>query len=138
MAQSNMLTMSLHLTAHPAEGIIPELKLKERMNSVNVDLLLPGNMGKAEGEDRTGVVKGILPDGSRLFLAYNALTSYEKTRVRILNGGIRRMCTLPGSYLCTLTILNAYYLNVNENNHTDYDAVTVLPFRAVIEEAARR
>ena len=138
MAASSMLTIPVHLEAHPAQGIVPEVHLKEQMNSVILDLLIAGSMGMDSKKNYTGVIKGILPDGSKLFLSNGVSVTYSRTLVRVFNTGVKQMCTLPGTINCTLTIMPGYYVNVNEKNHMNYDSVTVLPFRIVVEEAARR
>ena len=138
MGANNMLILPVYLEAQPAMGAKPELHLKEGMGAVNVDLYILDRTGLTNVLAKRCVVKAVLPDGSKLFFTAFTTAEWGKFRIRIGTANVRKMCEVPGTYDCTVSILNTGSASVNANNYMEYDMLTVLPFRVIVSEAARR
>ena len=138
MGIQNMLVITVYLQAQPGMGVRPELHLKQRMGSVCVDLYLPETEGLVDAGSKRCVIRGTRPDGSRLFFTSYSLTEWRSIRIRLGAGNVKSMCEVPGTYECTVTVLNTKSASVNQNNFMDYDMLTILPFTVVVSEAARR
>ena len=136
MAQSNMLTLSLHLDAQPG-SIIPELHLKEGCTSVEVNLLIKDRTLLPNATSKDFYIRGVLPDGTELFrrgfTTYNDVYVLGQMRV----GDIKLMAKVPGRYQCTITIANTQK-HPTRQQLMNYDFVTVLPFTVVVHPKARR
>ncbi len=136
--ENNMLTIPVYLESQPAMGAKPELHLKERMNSVTVELYILDRTGLSDLLSKTCVVSGRLPGGERFFYRTTLVGDWGRYRVSIYNRYVRMMCQTAGTYECNLTVLDARSASVTEDTFMDYDAHTVLPFTVIVEKAARR
>lgn len=129
-----MLTITLHLDAQPG-GVIPELHLKQASTSTAVTLRLPRDEFLIDATMKPAVVKGILPDGSELFISASTENSYGKLQVELGEHFVRQMNPAAGKYKCTLTILNEGSV-ITRENYMDYDFLSVLPFTVIVHEKA--
>lgn len=137
MSENSMLTIPVYLEAQPGMGAKPELHLKERMNSVIVELYILDRTGLSDILSKTCVIRGTLPGGERLFMRSSVVGDWGRYKVTLYNYNAKKMCATAGTYECTLTVLDTTS-PVNENNFMDCDMQTVLPFTVVVEKTARR
>ena len=134
MSANTMLSLSIYLEPQPC-GVSPELRLKVGMTATEVKLLLPYDEALGAVLAKRCVIKGKLPDGNDLFLQANSQGYVLTTYVRLRYSEVMKMAAAPGTYKCTLTILDAQS-NVTRDNYMEYDFLTVLPFTVVVYEGA--
>jgi len=138
MGANNMLTIPLYLEVQPGLGSKPVLYLKENMQSVRVDLFVV-ERGHLTGDyGRACVIKGTLPDKSRLYIKSSTTGDWGRLKITLWTRDVRKMVTAPGTYECTVTILNASSSEVTEQNHMNFDTVSMLPFTVVVGRAPGR
>ena len=136
MAMTNMLTIQLHLDSQPG-GVSPELHLKEGCTSVAVELLVMTGKALIDTQGKYCVVRGILPDGTELFIPVFSGYYDGKVLLHLYSSDAKKMATVPGEYKCTMTILNTTS-KPTRANYMNYDYLTVLPFTVIVHEKARR
>ena len=136
MATNSMLTIQLHLDPQPG-GILPELHLKEDCSSIAVELLIITGKALIDTSGKYCVVRGILPDGSELFIPVFSGYYDGKVLLHIASSDAKKMAAAHGKYKCTMTILNTTK-KPTRANYTNYDFLTVLPFTVIVHEKARR
>ena len=133
MAITNMLTRNLYLDSSRG-GVLPELHLKEGSNSVVLRLLiLSSNLMTTKPQ--YSVLCGIRPDGSDFFVVmYN--TSYDRNvEVDVISSSVKKMTEIPGSWQCTLTLLDAD-TRPSRDTYQNCNFLTVLPFSVIVHKKA--
>ena len=134
MGATNMMTNAVWLDLVPG-SVMPEVHLKQGNASGTVKLLLRNGKTILDSTNHSCVVRGILPDGSDLFLNCFALWDDGVLCCRVEHAGVEKMSAVPGNYRCTLTILDTV-LSVNRTTYRDYDFLTVLSFTVIVHEKA--
>ena len=133
MAANKMLTLHVRLDAQPG-GVVPELHLKTGIRSAEVKLYVDSE-GMLDAMNKRVVIRGVLPDGTELFL--NEFTGSEDHLLMISIDGsmVSQMAAVPGTYKCSATILDTS-LTVTRKNYMNYEFLTVLPFTVIVHDKA--
>ena len=138
MGVNNMLKIPLYLEAQPGLAAKPVLCLKEDMQSVNVEIFILERDFLTTEYGKVCVITGTLPDGTRLFLKSYTSGDWGRKKIIIGTSGLKKMCSVPGKYKCTVSILDTESNRVSEADYLDYDIVSMLPFWVVVDKAPGR